>query len=478
VSASAALITLEKKILRSLCPTDPSEIDLAAENLSNPKIEQLSLTSSGKNLLETVWNLTRENGAPPSLKAIADYFTEKKKTDLKIYANELKSENMLWGADFNINIDNYLKTEAGEEISQILVEASQINKEGRKSEEGKNVIQGPEDALEHLISKATEIKTKLSPYSRPKTKDEAINSLKKQYVDRMNNPILSYGLGTNFTPIDEATKGAQNKELWLVSAFTSQGKTTFLLNWTQYLAYEGGFNVLYYSIEMDQLQVWRILAAIHSIKKYNRYLEYEKIKSGTLSADDTDFYLNEVLEDLKKGEGMIKVVNPQGPTTMNTIQAEAELVNRSSPLDLLVIDYLGIVAASKEQRGMSKGERINDNIIRAKRMTTEFNKGNGLCVASAHQINRSGYKEAQKNAGVYDISALADASEAERSSDVLLCIYQDIPLRQKKEAVVTNLKNRDGRIVEPFNIYMPPEYRIVGELSSLGDEELSELLEA
>jgi hypothetical protein len=64
------------------------------------------------------------------------------------------------------------------------------------------------------------------------------------------------------------------------------------------------------------------------------------------------------------------------------------------------------------------------------------------------------------------------------SADCLFAIYQDAPLRQKREATITWLKARDAQIPEPFNIYMPAEHRLVAELETLDDSQMSSLLEA
>ena len=80
--------------------------------------------------------------------------------------------------------------------------------------------------------------------------------------------------------------------------------------------------------------------------------------------------------------------------------------------------------------------------------------------------------------GIYETSALADANEAEKSPDAIYTIYQDEPLRQKHEAVVCNLKTRDGAMIQPFNVYCPSQYRLIGELEQASDAEMSSLLEA
>lgn len=268
------------------------------------------------------------------------------------------------------------------------------------------------------------------------------------------------------------SKGGQLGEMWVIGGFTSHGKSTFALHWSRYLAIEGGFNVLIFSLEMSKKQVWRVLACGHSSHpKWERPpLDYEKIKSGTLNKEDEAFYLNEVLPDLKNPEyGRIEVETPSGHTTMSEIRARAEVINRTYPLDMILIDYIGLLGADKGKGKSDRRQIINDNLVAAKQMALEFDHGNGILVLAPHQINRQGFKKASENAGIYEIEALSDANEAERSSDVVLTIYQDVALRQKKEAVICNLKNRDGRLVTPFNIYMPAEHKFVADLATPGE---------
>lgn len=469
---------IARKILRSLCANTKDEETAAIENFRNTKLDCLAFQGVEETFLAKVHHYYRNFGGPPSTDTIKAEADDQKDTTLKIYVGELATEEQHWGANYGVLLDRFVEVRTSEKLSSALVEISQIQKEGKIIDPRKReIIKGPLQAIDHAISELTKLRRETDPHQKPLTKREALQNLRQQYAERMANPLLSYGLGMGLSPIDEATKGAQNKELWMIAGFTSHGKTTWMLNWVRYLAYEGDFNILFYSLEMDRQQVWRILACGHSCHpKFNRPLDYEKIKSGTLTPDDADFYLNELLPDLENCNGHIEVLNPQGRTTMDNIQAEAEVINREFPLDLLAIDYLGIVSPGEGQGRLSKGDRINENIIQAKRMTTEFNHGDGICIASAHQINRQGYLQAQKNGGVYEMNAIADANECERSADSLFCIYQDPPLRQKSEAIITNLKNRDGRIVEPFSVYLPAENRLVAELATVDEEQLGKLL--
>lgn len=248
--------------------------------------------------------------------------------------------------------------------------------------------------------------------------------------------------------------------------FSIQHNSSFCLNSARYAAVEGGMNILVFTLEMSKEQVWRILACGHSANpRFNgrKPLSYSNQKSGTFDSEDENFYLNEVLPDLINPlYGKIIVETPSGTAaTMNSIRAKAEAINRTTPLDMILIDYVGLVSGEKK---VDHKQMLNENLKMAKQMAIEFDRGRGIFLMTPHQINRAGFDRASKAMGVYDIAALSDANEAERSSDVVITIYQDRPHQQKKEAVITMLKNRDGAILEPWNIYSPPEHRYMADL--------------
>jgi hypothetical protein len=418
-----------RRILRSLCAATPEEQSEAANNYRSTLLEQLGLDGIEKSLLDMITEFYRRGG-PPSLLALQERAEEKVDTPLKHYIREVNAETQSWGVNYHDLVLRHTELRGTEVLSSNLLEVSQVLRDGKKIQEGREqkTLKGVNDAIEFGISKLAVLRRDLNPLQRPMTQEEAVDNLRQEYVERMTNPTLSYGLATGLSPIDEKTRGAQNKELWIVAGFVAHGKTTFLINWARYLAYEGGFSILYYSLEMDKQLIWRIMAGGHSCHpKFNRPLKYVDLKSATLDSDDADHYLNVVLPDLQQMPGRIEIHNPSGRrTTMDDIWSAAEITNRERPLDLVIIDYVGIVAAPKHMRNASKAERINENILEAKRMTTEFNHGAGITVVSAHQINRKGVEEAKKAGGIYEISAIADANEAERC----LPKWQRIPTNQ------------------------------------------------
>lgn len=456
---------LVRRILRSLCANTREEESSADVNYKNTDIFNLNFGPVATKFIEMMSKLYTSNGGPPTTSTIRDQAQRVAETELSLFAESVGAETAEWGSNYSVLVEEYIEERDQELMQTILQDTAQIMKDGR--EEKGVVIRGVKNALQHLVQQTVELQHRSDPRQRSLSNVEASRKLHTEYITRRDQPTMAYGLGTGLTPIDEATKGAQIGELWTLAGFVSHGKTTWALSWARYLAIEGGFNVLYFTLEMPREQAWRILATGHSAHpKFGRPpLDYEKVKSGTLSKEEENFYLNEILPDLRDpNHGLIEVEKPIGRTTMSEIRARAEVLNRSHPLDMIIIDYLGLLAAEKGSK-VPKSERINENFILAKQLALEFDHGYGVAVVTPHQINRQGAKAAADNNGVYEINALADANECERSSDTIFAIYQDGPFRQKKECVITNLKNRDGRIVQPFNAYLPAEHRFVAELT-------------
>jgi replicative DNA helicase len=474
--------TTVHKILRSLCANKVEEREIALENFSHTNFNAITLEGIAAKFLDAIQRCHIHMGGPPSTETIATMADRDGEIELSLFCEEIKGEAPLWGANYITLLTTYVEERGVEKLRVLLQETAQVMNEGRV-ERGKDDKKGLQDAIHHALTGIVELQKNTDPRHKSLSTEEAVLELHEEYISRRDQPTMAYGLGLGLTPIDEATKGGQLGELWIVGGFTSHGKTTWALSWARYLATEGGFNVLIFSLEMSKKQVWRILASGHAANsKFNRPpLDYEKIKAGTLSKEDEQFYLHEVLPDLRSSEyGHIEVETPVGYTTMSEIRARAEAVNKSHPLDMILIDYVGLVGADKGKRNPDRRQVINENIIAAKQTALEFDQGTGVLVVTPHQINRQGHKKAQENGGIYEVEALSDANESERTSDVVLTIYQDQPLRQKKEAVITMLKNRDGRIIEPFNVFLPPEHRFVADLGIPGEggPRLEDILEA
>ena len=80
------------------------------------------------------------------------------------------------------------------------------------------------------------------------------------------------------------------------------------------------------------------------------------------------------------------------------------------------------------------------------------------------QSNRDGFKRAQKLNGAYDLRAISEANELERSAMKVYSIYTSEDLKLAKEAEMQCLKNRTGEtMMDPLSVFVDPVTYVAGE---------------
>jgi len=89
--------------------------------------------------------------------------------------------------------------------------------------------------------------------------------------------------------------------------------------------------------------------------------------------------------------------------------------------------------------------------------------GKRMAVILLSQANREGHKRAVNNKGKYDLQALAEFHELERSSSYVLSLFTDEEMRETNEVKVCLMKNRFGNIMDnPVTILTDPQYCVFG----------------
>jgi ornithine cyclodeaminase/alanine dehydrogenase-like protein (mu-crystallin family) len=118
---------------------------------------------------------------------------------------------------------------------------------------------------------------------------------------------------------------------------------------------------------------------------------------------------------------------------------------------------------------------LNTIIARLKNLALQFDNGRGLRVISPFQTNRQGRAAAEKNDGNYELSALSNANEAERSSDLVISVYMTKQMRQAGLVKIGCLKHRRGAFFNTFEAKIDFQSKHVRDIIQKGpeDEELS-----
>jgi hypothetical protein len=136
--------------------------------------------------------------------------------------------------------------------------------------------------------------------------------------------------------------------------------------------------------------------------------------------------------------------------TIDDIRLEAELVHKQTEVGLLVLDHGQLLEPRKKRRSNDYVVELNSIVKDTKKLALHFNHGEKMAVLMLFQINRQGREEAAKNKGKYKATAIAYANEVEKSADYITTSFLDDDHRRDGTTYITNLKNRENGLFEPF----------------------------
>jgi replicative DNA helicase len=315
---------------------------------------------------------------------------------------------------------------------------------------------GVREALVHFTSRAHDL---ILPEYNAKTAGDLRmdgQAIWNDYVEAKNNKDKAWGKFTGLNHIDNCCHGIKKGELWVHAAFAGELKTTFALNWCYNLVTRYRSNVLYFSLEMTYEQMRRQIITIHSANgkfKAQGYkpLDYRKIRDGELTPDEEVFY-QRVIDDWSTNPEYcsFEMRCPDRDMTIDDIRLEAELVHKQTEIGLMVLDHGQLLEPRKTRRSKDYTIELNSIVKDTKKLALHFNHGEKIAVLMLFQINRQGREEAVKNKGKYNASAIAYANEVEKSADYITTSFIDEEHRRNGTTYITNLKNRENAIFEPF----------------------------
>lgn len=416
-------------------------------------------------------NDTRDDYQMPSFIYLKKWFTEDEGNDAVLaILDKIKIERPYIGQDYRRILKQYNEERDVDELEQILVDSNKIATVGLKDGVGKNqkTLKGIPEAIDYFARKTRKLRQhvigiKLESQIIAK---EDVEEEQEQYKKVKKDPTEAFGIYTGLEPIDRICGGLKNTELMLVCAFTSQGKTTFSM-YAGYRAINAGWNVGIVSLEQSHNEIRRQIYVKHTCNaKWKNNPKYahlvgkvniEDVTTGLLTQELEEFYF-EAQEDLARTPeyGRLFLKQPDKPlTTVADIefwamQWQQELSASGRNLELLIIDYISLLGLPKEDRSRDQNENLNTIMKQLKNLCLTFNNGKGIRIISPWQSNRKGWEEAKANDGVYQLTALSNAHEAERSSDIVIALFIDQAWRAEGKVKLSCLKMRRHAFFNPF----------------------------
>ncbi|MBQ1792812.1 MAG: AAA family ATPase [Oscillospiraceae bacterium] len=216
---------------------------------------------------------------------------------------------------------------------------------------------------------------------------------------------------TGFADLDRQLGGGMFKsEVYIIGARPGMGKTTLGINIAQNVAVRGG-SVLFVSLEMSEQQ---IMAKRLSLETGIRYTD---LMTGRINANEEQ-KMRDWLNVQKK--------QPFFLTTKNSTVGEiARRVRQIRDLNLVIVDYIGLISCTEESRSKPRYEQMTEISASLKALAKTLR----IPVLALCQLNRENVSRGDKRPTMAD---LRDSGAIEQDAGAIILLHRPDYYEQKK----------------------------------------------
>jgi replicative DNA helicase len=294
--------------------------------------------------------------------------------------------------------------------ANIVSEKSTLRKLIKLNEEiANNCYMGKEDLeviLEDTEKRIFQIVQKRNTEDFTPIRKVVMNAMDKIEAASKNNGYVT-GIATGFTDLDYRTAGMQPSDLVLIAARPSMGKTAFVLNIAQHVAFKLNLPVAIFSLEMSKEQLINRMFSLESS------VDAQKLRTGQLNDQDW--------ERLIESAGIIgrsKLVIDDTPgITVSELRSKCRKLKLEHGLSMIIIDYLQLMSGSGRGND-SRQQEISDISRSLKAIAREL----GVPVLALSQLSRAVEQRPDHRPMLSD---LRESGAIEQDADVVMFIYRD-----------------------------------------------------
>jgi len=242
------------------------------------------------------------------------------------------------------------------------------------------------------------------------------------------------GLDTGFVRINELTSGLQRKDLVILAARPSMGKTSLGVNICAHAALRGGKNVAIFSLEMAAEQLVRRLLSSEA------RVDQKRISGGYLAKSDWPKLelTAQALRDVN-----LWVDDTPGITALE-LSAKARRLKQERGLDLVMVDYMQLMSGGA--RFSSRNEEVSAISRNLKAVAKELDVPMLVLSQLSRQPERRGGDHRPQ------LSDLRESGSIEQDADVVMFIIRpsvyDREAEDPRRAELIIAKQRNGPIGE------------------------------
>ena len=386
-------------------------------------------------LFDTMVELNDE-GKPVDLVTLQDRLKEK---DVPPEVSSLDFvRDIMTSVPTSVNVKSY---------ANIVREKAVLRRLIKVNEEIENLCYGGRDKLEDILAH-----TEKSVFDLLQSRgggefvpirQVVLNVLEKIEAASKSNSTVT-GIPTGFTDLDYKTSGLQNSDFILIAARPSMGKTAFVLNIAQYMAFKKDKAVAIFSLEMSREQLMNRLLSMES------KVDSQHLRTGNLKDDEW----SKLIESAGMiGESRLMIDDTPG-ISIGEMRSKCRKYKLEHGLDIIIIDYLQLMSGSGKSSSESRQQEISDISRSLKALARELN----VPVVALSQLSRAVEQRTDHRPMLSD---LRESGAIEQDADVVMFIYRDDYYNKDSEnkgiAEIIIAKQRNGPI-GTVNLVWLPDY--------------------
>ena len=248
------------------------------------------------------------------------------------------------------------------------------------------------------------------------------------------------GIPTGFIDLDYKTSGMHPSDLVLIAARPSMGKTAFVLNIAQYMAFRKDVTVAIFSLEMSKEQLVNRLLAMES------HVDSQNMRTGNLKDEDWT--------KLVEGADIIGrsnlIIDDTPGISIAEMRSKCRKYKLEHNLGIIMIDYLQLMSGSGKSD--SRQQEISDISRSLKALARELS----VPVIALSQLSRAVEQRPDHRPMLSD---LRESGAIEQDADVVMFLYRDDYYHKDTEkkdiAEVIIAKQRNGPIGTIELVWLP-----------------------
>lgn len=426
--------SMEESLIKRVMPhsVEAEQSVVGAMLMDKDAITTASEIVSGQDFYQSAYGVIFDS--------MVELFNEGKPVDLITLQERLKEKDVpaeIASLEFVRDLVTAVPTSANVKYyAEIVADKAMMRRLIKLNEEIANTCYVGKESLEAVLEKTE--KSVFDLLQRRNTgeyvpiKQVVLNALEKIEKASKSKGTVT-GIPTGFIDLDYKLSGLQPSDLVLVAARPSMGKTAFVLNIAQYMAFKKDKCVAIFSLEMSKEQLVNRLFSLES------QVDAQALRTGNMK--DSDW------EKLIEGAGIIgkskMIIDDTPGISVSELRSKCRKYKLEHGLDIIIIDYLQLMTGSVGKSSESRQQEISEISRSLKGLARELN----VPVVALSQLSRAVESRPDKRPMLSD---LRESGAIEQDADVVMFIYRDEYYNKdseyKKQAEIIIAKQRNGPV--------------------------------